>query len=191
MHDTARADAKSRSGTLAITGTPGTGKHTISRIISTSLGIPVLDISQVSADHGLAGPDGVDTTALAEIIRRSPGRSIVVGHLAPHIIHPGSLEAAVVLRRSPYELEETYRSRGYTRRKALDNLGAEILDIVAYEAASVFGDRATQVDTTGDSAQETAGKALRAMSGDYTSDRVDWLDMVQRNGDMGRFFVME
>lgn len=173
-----------------ITGSPGTGKHTISKILAGMLDVPVLDINREAASAGLAGPEGTDTAALRRVIGRRPGYSLLVGHLAPHVAPPDAVAAAVVLRRSPYELEGVYRNRGYDPPKALANLGAEILDVVAGEAAAAFGS-VVQVDTTGETPDAAAGKVAAAMRGARPSDLVDWLDMVHRNGDIRRFFELD
>lgn len=171
-----------------ITGSPGTGKHTIAGIVGERLGMPVVDIAAVAAGAGLLEPEGVDTAPLAGLVAGVEGPALVVGHLAPQVVRPDLLGMAAVLRRSPYELERVYLERGYPRAKSLENLGAEILDIVAAEAGAAFGGRAVQVDVTGGSIRESAGRVLRALAGSYPSDLVDWLGEVHDRGDARRFF---
>ena len=174
-----------------ITGSPGTGKHSIAGIVSGRTGLPIIDINRAAAKAGIVRDGEVDTGLLPRIVdARRP--SIILGHLAPHAVLPEMarfIKRAVVLRRSPYELESVYESRRYPRRKALDNLGAEILDVVYAEAVDAFGDATVQVDTTGGSPAHNAGKVMRAMAGG-TSGSVDWLGTVQARGQMGRFFEL-
>jgi adenylate kinase len=173
-----------------ITGSPGTGKHTISRLLAATLHMPVVDTTRAAVEAGLAGPEGTDTDALARVIGRPSGDALLVGHLAPHVAAPDVVRSATVLRRSPYELEAVYRRRGYARSKAMANLGAEILDVVAGEAAAAFG-RITQVDVTGDTPEDSARKVAGAMRGAYPSDVVDWLGAIHHNGDVPRFFELD
>ena len=172
-----------------ITGSPGTGKHTISRLLAGVLRMPVVDINAVAAGAGLIGPEGTDTEALADIIGRPGAHALLVGHLAPHIATPEMVASATVLRRSPYELADVYGRRGYAHSKSLANLGAEILDVVAGEAAAAFGD-ITQVDVTGLAPSQGARRVAESIRGNYASDMVDWLGTVHRNGDIARFFEL-
>ncbi|CAI9831904.1 MAG: hypothetical protein MPI95_03110 [Nitrosopumilus sp.] len=169
---------------IVVTGSPGTGKHSVSDVLSGMLGLPVLDINGIASGAGLAGPGGVDTDLLRGQVRGRDG--IAVGHLAPYVVDDP--EAAVILRRSPYELERVYGGRGYDRAKISENVAAEILGVVAYEALSRYGEAAVQVDSTGRTAQETAEAAGRCMDG-APGDEVDWLGMVHEAGDIGRFFA--
>lgn len=172
-----------------ITGTPGTGKHTVSGLLAGMLHMPVVDLTRVAGEAGLISEEGTDTRILAGIIGRPAGETLLVGHLAPHAAPPDMVASATVLRRSPYELEDVYKSRGYGRPKALANLGAEILDVVSGEAAAAFGNT-IQVDITGLAPKESARRVAGAIHGTYASDRVDWLSAIHENGDVARFFEL-
>ena len=172
-----------------ITGTPGTGKHTVSGLVAGILHMPVVDLTKVAGEAGLISDDGTDTDMLAGRIGRPAGETLLVGHLAPHAAPPRMVASATVLRRSPYELESVYEGRRYGRPKALANLGAEILDVICGEAAAAFGN-ITQVDTTGLLPQESARRVAGAIRGTYASDRVDWLGAIHENGDVPRFFEL-
>lgn len=181
---------------FVITGSPGVGKHEVARRLAAALDLETVDLSRAAAGPGVAerSADGaldVDVGRLADAVRGSvSGRSLVVGHLAPHVLARSQVGAAVVLRRSPYRLDGTYRERGYPEPKRMENLGSEILGVVAYDAVGRFGaDRVTQIDTTDRSAGEAAGIARDALRGaGVPGDRVDWLGLVGSRGDMDRFF---
>ena len=172
-----------------ITGTPGTGKHTVAGLVARMLHMPVVDITRVAGEAGLISDEGTDTDMLADVIGRPASETLLVGHLAPHAAPSHTVASATVLRRSPYELEAIYKSRGYERPKALANLGAEILDVVSGEAAATFGST-IQVDTTGLPPHESALRVAGAIRGTYASDRVDWLGAIHENGDIARFFEL-
>ena len=186
-----------------LTGSPGTGKHTAAAAAASRLGLRVVDLNAFAAEHGLCEYDAasrtsdVDPDRLAGCLRASgalDGKSLVVGHLAPYALSAGQVGTAVVLRRSPYELERVYAERGYGWDKAAGNLGAEILGVAAHDAARLAGPKRTiQVDATGKSPEETAGAVASALGWDGRDpvprgDRVDWLSLVAERGDLGRFF---
>ena len=118
------------------------------------------------------------------------------------MIPPDRAGTIVVLRRSPYELEEVYARRGYGAAKAADNLGAEILGVVAHDAARLAaggGGAVAQVDTTGSTVRETAravAELLQLRGGRGAADGgrgggeggIDWLALVAERGDLQRFF---
>lgn len=201
---TARIADSGGSRVPILTGSPGAGKHTAAAAAAKTLGLRPLDLNAFAAEHGLCEYDeasrtsDVDTGLLAERLR-APGAlgadALVVGHLAPYVLEAGAVGAAVVLRRSPYELERVYAKRGYGWAKAAANLGAEILGVAAHDAAALAGaGRTVQVDATGKSPEETARAVAAALGGGGKGraappgDTVDWLSMVAERGDLGRFF---
>ncbi|MXX20633.1 MAG: shikimate kinase [Cenarchaeum sp. SB0665_bin_23] len=170
-----------------ITGSPGTGKHTVADSISDIIKFDIIDINRIARESGLIIDGEVDTEILAGMMDvQKP--SIIVGHLAPYVISNRCMvKKAVVLRRSPYELYDIYKSRRYSRQKILDNVGAEILDIIYSDASNTF-DVVIQIDTTGNTPAHNTQRVLQAMTHDTSSDEVRWLHQISENGDMQRFF---
>lgn len=176
---------------LVVTGSPGVGKHTVAEALGREAGLDVIDANGVAARAGLVGEGGeVDASRLGAELEGLAGEgTLVVGHLVPYAMRADAVAAAVVIRRSPYELEGVYARRGYARGKALDNLGAEILGVIAGDAAGAFGDAAVrQVDSTGREPAGVAALARRALEGTYAGDEVDWLAEIGERGDVRRFF---
>ena len=176
-----------------ITGSPGVGKHAVAAVMARDFGLDLLDANDVATKAGLVDEKGgVDTAKLGREMADAGhnNNALMVGHLAPYALEPDQVNAAIVLRKSPYTLEGIYKKRRYTRAKSLANLGAEILGIVAYDTISKFGRTVTcQIDNTSRSLEETAALAHLACSADYPGDNVDWLEKVRKSGDMQRFFA--
>lgn len=170
-----------------ITGSPGTGKHTIADTISNTLNFDIIDINDVARRSNLIFDGEVDTAMLANMIDiQRP--SIIVGHLAPYVIlKKYTIKKAIVLRRSPYELYDIYQDRQYSRQKILDNVGAEILDVIYADACNAF-DTVIQIDTTSNTPTYNIQRVLQAIRYNVTSDDVQWLHQVSKNKDMQRFF---
>ncbi|MDE1862132.1 MAG: AAA family ATPase [Thaumarchaeota archaeon] len=178
-----------------ITGTPGTGKHTIARRVARELGLHLVDVNEVAKTCGLAKRKGgaleVDVVKLSNMIKRKiPQASLLVGHLAPYVVSKRNVESCIVLRRSPYKLERSYRARGYSRKKALENLGSEILGTIYYDAVKNFGrKKVLQLDTTNLTVPDTVKKARSLLAGRRTGSKdVDWLKIISKKGDLRRFF---
>ncbi len=178
-----------------ITGNPGTGKHTIAKIISKKIGIDLVDINLVAKKEGIFKKKNktfdVDVEKLRKIIDKKINKnSLLVGHLAPYAVSSKNVESIIVLRRNPYKLQSVYKKRQYTEKKALENLGSEILGVIYYDALREFGKKKTfQVDTTNRSVSSIVKKVEDIFRGKKrTEETVDWLQLVMKKGDMKRFF---
>ncbi len=176
-----------------ITGNPGTGKHTIAKIVSKNLGLEIIDINQIALTKGIVEKKTgeVNVTKLKKIIDKMSSRtSILVGHLAPYVVSPRNVQTAIVLRKSPYSLIETYKKRRYSKKKALENLGSEIIGVIYYDTIVEFGKNKTfQIDTTKYRSPSVAKKVESIFNGGKKKDEyVDWLKLVQKNQHMRRFF---
>jgi len=178
-----------------ITGNPGTGKHTIAKLISKKLNLEIIDINKIAIEQGLAKKNNhsldVDVNKLKKIINKNVSEnSILVGHLAPYVIDSKNVKISVVLRKSPYKLQSIYKKRKYSSKKSLENLGSEILGITYYDTVREFGKKKTfQIDTSNISISTTAKKMELIFKRKSTKeDKIDWLHMVLKKGDMQKFF---
>jgi len=178
-----------------ITGNPGTGKHTIAKLISKKLNLEIIDINKIAIEQGLAQKNNhaldVDVTKLKKIIdKKARENSMLIGHLAPYVIDHKNVKVTVVLRKSPYKLQSIYKKRKYSSKKSLENIGSEILGITYYDAVRQFGKKKTfQIDTSDISISTTAKKVELIFKRKSTKeDKIDWLHVVLKKGDMQKFF---
>jgi adenylate kinase len=98
---------------------------------------------------------------------------------------------AAVLRRSPYSLQETLESRGYSYSKVLENVSSEILGVSMYDAIKAFGKtKVAEFDTTGKTPEQTASEVIRTLKKQSPKKTgiVDWLALVSEKDDIKRFF---
>jgi len=100
-----------------ITGTPGTGKKSIAPLVANILGIPHFSLNNIASDLGLIDEEEVDTSLLAEEIRKINDKAMLYGHLLPLVLKKMDVIHVIVLRCEPSILKERLYSRGYEKKK--------------------------------------------------------------------------
>lgn len=177
-----------------ITGNPGTGKHTVSSRLAENLGYAILDLNQIAIKHKIFEKKDstldVDTKKLVKIIKKLITKdSIIVGHLAPYVVERSQIKLAVILRKNPYKLISIYKKRNYSKKKQTENAASEILGIIAHDSIKKFGlSKSRQIDTSNLTIIQTVNKVKLALKKKSKNDNVDWLGMVAKKNDFGRFF---
>jgi adenylate kinase len=179
---------------IVITGNPGVGKHTITQKIAEKLELSIIDINSIAKDAGLfeknEDTNDVDTSKLEKILEQKISeKNVIVGHLAPYVFNKNKVKIMIVLRRNPYDLISVYKERKYTDKKSMENLGSEVLGIIAHDAKSKFQEKVFQINTSGKSIQEVVEKVMTLISSNVGNEEVDWLDLVTKNNDLKKFFA--
>jgi len=179
---------------IVITGNPGVGKHTITQEIAKKLELSIIDINNIAKDAGLfeknKDTNDVDTSKLEKILEQKISeKNVIVGHLAPYVFDKNKVKIMIVLRRNPYDLISVYKERKYTEKKSMENLGSEVLGIIAHDAISKFQEKVFQINTSGKSIQEVVEKVMTLISSNTGNEEVDWLDLVTKNNDLKKFFA--
>ena len=149
---------------IAVTGTPGTGKTTV----TTLLDGPVIHLNDLIREAGLwserdEGRDSLvaDLDAVREAIGDWSG--VAESHLAHHL----DADRVVVLRCRPDVLERRLRERGADEAKATENAECEALDVVLSEAVDRHGlDAVYEIDTTDRTPADVAADIEAVIAGD-------------------------
>ena len=178
---------------IVITGNPGVGKHTITEEIAKKLELAILDINSIAKDAGLFEKNkdtyDVDTAKLEKILEQKISeKKVIVGHLAPYVLDKNKVKIVIVLRRDPYDLISVYKERRYTDEKSKENLGSEVLGIIAHDTISKFQEKAFQINTSGKSIREVVEKVMTLISSNEGNEEVDWLDLITKKNDLKKFF---
>jgi len=123
---------------------------------------------------------------LKDLIKK---RALIVGHLAPYVIDKADVDVAIILRKNPYKLVEVYKKRQYDEKKIKENLGSEILGIIAHDTMAEFGAEKTfQVDTTEKTPARIVEQIQNVLRERSNDDDVDWLSEVKQKDDFHTFF---
>jgi adenylate kinase len=113
----------------------------------------------------------------------------VVGHLAPYVLDKTQVGTAIILRKNPYKLIPIYKKRKYSQKKIIENVGSEILGIIEYDSIAGFGMKKTfQINATNLSPGQITSKVGLILKRKFKGDKIDWLELVAKRGDLPRFF---
>lgn len=179
---------------IIITGNPGVGKHTIGKSVSKILKHQILDINKIALDSKISikkdESNDVDVKKLKNILKNKIKKdSILVGHLAPYVTTKKQISRAIILRKNPYKLTPIYKKRKYSTKKIAENVGSEILGIIAYDTIKKFGkDKCHQIDTTSKSVSKITKTVINSIEGKFESDTIDWLTLISNKNDLKKFF---
>ena len=178
---------------LVLTGNPGVGKHTVSKILAETLGYKIIDINKEAVKETTSKQNDsidVDVEKTKKLLEKKiSDKSLIVGHLAPFVISKELVSTVIVLRKNPYDLTKIYEKRNYSDKKKNDNLGSEILGIITYDSIQNLGqDKTFQIDTTSITAEETAKKITNIINRTSKGDVIDWLTNITKKNDLKKFF---
>ncbi len=167
---------------IALTGTPGTGKSSVAELLRRK-GYRVASVVELAKKYDcvIDEEDGefvIDIEKLAARIEDFDG--VVEGHLS-NLLKP---DLAIVLRCNPAVLKERLRERKWSEEKLMENVEAELLDVILVEALEQAGE-VYEIDTTEMSVDEVADAVDSIIKGDeevrkrYKPGRIDWLSELE------------
>lgn len=151
---------------IAVTGTPGTGKTTAVKQVSTTL--EVVHLNTLIESEGIYTTrdqqrDSVvaDIDALIDRFADQDGL-LIESHLAHYL----PVDRVVVLRCHPATLEQRLQQRGESAASAAENAESEALDVILTEAVDEHGTEAVfEIDTTDRSPAAVAAEIEAVIDG--------------------------
>ncbi len=163
---------------IALTGTPGTGKTSLSSKLDYNL-VSINDYySEIS--NGKDEEDNwlIDLEKLNEIIvPKNHSNTIFEGHVAHFLKH---INKIIVLRCHPDELEKRLSSRDYSNEKIRENMEAEALNIISEEAIESNDEKNVfEIDTSTMTIEESIEKINQIINGNIKSNkRIDYSETI-------------
>ncbi len=168
---------------IALTGTPGTGKSSIAKVLKEKYGLKIYDVDKIGREEYSLEYDPerecwiVNVERLREYVASLEGEEVVLVGLLSHLLDP---EIVIVLRTHPRELEFRLRKKGWNLRKIRENLEAEALGVITAEAMEKCKE-VYEVDTTGKSPEESAKEVYQIIlkrPKDYRAPRIDYTEAI-------------
>ncbi|WP_455368241.1 adenylate kinase family protein [[Eubacterium] cellulosolvens] len=182
---------------IVITGTPGVGKSTISKIIAQKLLGIHIDCGKVALNEGITQEydeknkthtidERLLSRRLKEIITQCDSNIILEGHFIPRIsgFKP---KRVFVLRCHPRKIIDRLEKKYYSKRKIAENVAAEVLDFCLKDAIQVFGrTKIFEIDNSKDKPNLIASMILIILERKIQrkSKHIDWISKLEKEGNL-------
>lgn len=183
---------------IGLTGTPGTGKTSVSKLLEKRRQWKVIHLNDlIKEEHLYTEVDEKRDAVVADMelvqsrlpelideMEKGAANKVVIleSHLAHYIA-----DTIIVLRACPPELKTRLETRGYSEEKIRENIEAEALDVILVES-SEWCEKIFEVNTTGKSVEEVEQDIEKIidhiLSGqeeelsEYKPGSIDWIDLV-------------
>ena len=188
----------SRRNMIVITGTPGTGKTTISKAIAKATHADYLSLTRFVTAKGLfSGIDRERSSKIVDIERTrkslrsliSRGDMIIVDTHVADSIPRERTRKVIVLRCHPNALESRLRKKGWSANKVRENVLAEMLDACYMIAISYYGAKKVyQLDTSSRRLEKSVALAKKILQQRASeSVTINWIATLKRERGLERF----
>ena len=180
---------------ILITGTPCTGKTSVSKQLSAKLDAMYINLTDLAKTLNLIiGEDKERKTSIineeeirakiAESIDATNKNTVIVdGHYAAAVVPQRYVTRIFVLRRNPIELRSFMEKCGFQGAKLWENLASEILDVCLVEALNEHKrEKVCEVDVTGKTVEDATSEVMAVLDNQKKCNAVgvDWLGMLEK-----------
>jgi adenylate kinase len=179
---------------IALTGTPGTGKTSVSKILQKK-GFEVIDLNKVACEKFfLIGRDEKRDTEIVDIekfnkyIKKNYIKKDIIfieGHLS-HLFK--SVDKVIILRCHPTKLKKNLSKKGWKVEKIKENLEAEMLDIILCEAVEYHPKKNIfEIDITEMTINEVTSSIIEIIDNKfrnikkYNIGNIDWSEEILKD----------
>ena len=176
---------------VALSGTPGTGKSSVSTLLQKE-GYDIVDFNRLSIEKGfIVGIDKernskiVDIDRLNDYIKKNHKTKDIVfieGHAA-HLLR--TADKVMILRCHPKKLKKRLEEKGWNQKKIKENVEAEILDVVLCEAVEIHPENNIfEIDTTIESVTSAIIDIVKRNfkpTKKYNIGKIDWSEEILKD----------
>ncbi|MBY8988018.1 MAG: AAA family ATPase [Candidatus Lokiarchaeota archaeon] len=193
---------------LIVSGTPGTGKTTISNNIQNYIEAKVISLNELAISENLVEKYDVkretsviDKKKIISFIidliedykKENPEFLIIESHFSD-IVPERYIDFVIILRCDPDELYNRLKRRGYKREKIRENVQSEILgNCVNYFMNKPINTPILEIETTVASIESITKTIVNILTKkidikDFYAGRVDWLEKLFQEDRLQMFF---
>ncbi len=179
---------------LALTGTPGTGKTSVSNILQKK-GFEIVNLNKVACEKNfLLGKDKKRESNIVDIdkfniyVTENYTRKdivIIEGHLS-HLLK--SVDKVFVLRCHPKKLKINLLKKDWSKQKIEENIEAEILDIILCETLEIHKkENVFEIDVSDKSIDDVASSIIEIIYNNfkhfnkYNIGSIDWSEEILKD----------
>ena len=194
---------------LVVSGTPGTGKTTVSNIVSNYIEAKVISLNELAISENLI--EKYDTKRETSVIdskktvdylislieeykkKENPKFLIIESHFSD-IVPEQFINFVIILRCDPDELYKRLEKRGYKKDKIRENVQSEILgSCVNYFLNKPFKIPILEIDTTNKSIESISETILDIITNnidlnEFLVGKIDWLEKLFQEDRLQKFF---
>ncbi len=167
---------------IVVSGTPGTGKTSVSLLLAERLGFEYIDGNVLASNKGIIeknkeGIKEIPVEKFCDIIDNIDKDVVIDSHIAQNC----DVDFVFVLRCNPEELEKRLKERKWEKSKISENIKAEILDSCLIDAVE-YNVNVYEIDTSNMDVKLVVSIIHNILKGTegyrkkYEPGTIDWTD---------------
>jgi len=178
----------------ALSGTPGTGKSSVSILLQNE-GYNVVSLNELAVDKKfIVGIDNernskiVDIDGLDDYIKNNliiKDIIFIEGHSA-HLLK--TVDKVIILRCHPSKLKKRLEEKGWNQVKIKENVEAETIDVILCEAVEIHSaENIFEIDTTNKQVENVASAVIGIVKNNfepmkkYNIGKIDWSEEILKD----------